>query len=158
MRDFLINWNLSRAVFSDILRKQVVTFIKFWENMNGVTEEWKPKVIWKFAFYHLLLHIALVYGIILIISWRISLLTGLWGELAFLIGLTRWWIKIFHIAFLVYGAGGIGTGIGSHRLFAHKSFKATRALKILLIFCQTFAGIVIYLLENNSQFKEFLLF
>lgn len=49
--------------------------------MEQETEVWKPKVVWKHAFYHFLLHIALIYGIVLIASSRISLWTGLWGKL-----------------------------------------------------------------------------
>lgn len=47
-------------------------------------------------------------------------------------------IQIF--AAMVYGfAGGFGITAGSHRLFAHKAYKANRAMKIMLLYFQTIA-------------------
>lgn len=44
------------------------------------------------------------------------------------------------ISALTYGfAGGFGITAGSHRLFAHKAYKANTALKVLLIYFQTIA-------------------
>lgn len=43
---------------------------------------------------------------------------------------------VYHI-FLI---GGIGLGPAAHRYFSHRAFKATRAFKLFLIFCQTVAG------------------
>lgn len=48
-------------------------------------------------------------------------------------------LNIFFVA-LIYGfAGGFGITAGSHRLFAHKAYKANRALKIMLLYFQTIA-------------------
>lgn len=44
----------------------------------------------------------------------------------------------------VFLFSGIGTGVGSHRFFSHRSFKATRGFKIFLIFCQTVSGEVVH--------------
>lgn len=48
--------------------------------------------------------------------------------------------KFTSIGVFVWSIGGIGTSLGSHRYFSHRSFKATRGLKIFLIFCQTVSG------------------
>lgn len=47
-------------------------------------------------------------------------------------------IRLF--AALTYGfAGGFGITAGSHRLFAHKAYKANKAMKIMLLYFQTIA-------------------
>lgn len=44
------------------------------------------------------------------------------------------------ITALAYGyCGGFGITAGAHRLFAHKAYKANKALKVLMLYFQTIA-------------------
>lgn len=40
----------------------------------------------------------------------------------------------------MFTLAGIGTGVGSHRYFSHRSFKATRGFQLFLILCQQISG------------------
>lgn len=97
------------------------------------------QIQWTLFFLQLLLHFALVYGACLIITGRVRYSTLFWGKLSL-------WRRFFwhndnaSVVFEVFTFAGIGTGVGSHRLFSHRSFKAKRSLKIFLIFCQTLSG------------------
>ena len=52
--------------------------------------------------------------------------------------------KFFQIfsAIVFFLIGGIGAGPGAHRFFTHHAYKATRGLKIFLIFAQQISGMV----------------
>jgi fatty-acid desaturase len=46
----------------------------------------------------------------------------------------------FNSSAALYGhAGAFGITAGAHRLFAHKSYKANRPMKLMLLFLQTIA-------------------
>ena len=44
------------------------------------------------------------------------------------------------IGWIVGILGGIGTTVGAHRLFTHRTFKANQNLKLLMMVLQTMAG------------------
>lgn len=46
---------------------------------------------------------------------------------------------LFSVYFVAW-LGGIGTTMGAHRLWTHRSYKARRPLRIILIIMQTIAG------------------
>lgn len=50
------------------------------------------------------------------------------------------WTLMFVMAFY-YNMGGIGATVGSHRLWTHRSFKATYPLRLFLMIAQSSAGI-----------------
>jgi stearoyl-CoA desaturase (delta-9 desaturase) len=49
-------------------------------------------------------------------------------------------IPTYTIAWIVGIAAGLGTTVGSHRFFTHKTFKANTKLKVFLLFLQTLAA------------------
>ncbi|KOB70664.1 Acyl-CoA delta-14 desaturase, partial [Operophtera brumata] len=87
----------------------------------GTDYTYKHEVVWKNAIGFLILHIFAIWGFYLGLSGRLRLVTIAW---VFLVG---------------YGVSE-GVTIGAHRLFTHKSFKATPLLKGILIALQTGAG------------------
>ena len=46
--------------------------------------EWKTSIDWISAIYYLVLHTAAPYGLYLIITSRVCLATGLWGNISYL--------------------------------------------------------------------------
>eukprot|EP00116_Pleurobrachia_bachei_P011987 sb/3472249/ len=50
----------------------------------------------------------------------------------------QWKTLLFSVA--LYVLGGLGITAGAHRLWAHKSYKATPLLRTFLMLCQTLAG------------------
>ncbi|XP_017773359.1 PREDICTED: acyl-CoA desaturase-like isoform X2 [Nicrophorus vespilloides] len=85
----------------------------------GTDYTFKRKIVWFNAIGFLLLHLCGLYGVYRVFYANAA--TFLWmGVLAL--------------------ASGEGVTIGAHRLFSHKSFKATLALRMLLVILQTIAG------------------
>ncbi|KAJ8960527.1 hypothetical protein NQ318_013815, partial [Aromia moschata] len=85
----------------------------------GTDYSFKRKIVWKNALGFLVLHLGALYG----------------AYLAFYChGATFIW------AFILAVAASEGVTIGAHRLYTHKSFKATPGLRLVLIILQTLAG------------------
>jgi stearoyl-CoA desaturase (Delta-9 desaturase) len=80
-------------------------------------QEYKIRIKWFNVFILSLLHICAIYGFTLEKS-RQTVILG-------------WIIGIL---------GGIGTTVGAHRLFTHRTFKANQKLKVLMVILQTMAG------------------
>ena len=76
------------------------------------------KVVWRNVILFVLLHSYTLYGLYLCFSGNTMLLT-----MAF---------SVF-----LYWCGGLGITMGAHRLWAHKSYKATSPIRFLLMLCQT---------------------
>ncbi|KAK6627834.1 hypothetical protein RUM44_010313 [Polyplax serrata] len=85
--------------------------------------EFRTKIVWFNAIGFLLMHLAGLYGL------GLSIRDLSKGHVA-----TFTWM-----AFLVF-LGGEGITIGAHRLWTHKSFKASLPLQVMLIAMQTLAG------------------
>lgn len=80
-------------------------------------DDYKMEIKWRNVFIFIYLHAAAAYGFMLpktrgtiIVGWTVGILSGL------------------------------GTTVGSHRLFTHRTFKANQSLKILMMLLQTMAG------------------
>ncbi|XP_055379280.1 acyl-CoA Delta-9 desaturase [Condylostylus longicornis] len=80
----------------------------------------KREASWPFVLFYIHLNILGLYGLIVLFT-NTSLTTV---------------IFTFILTFL----GIIGTTAGSHRLWAHNTYKANKVLKIFLMLCQTMAG------------------
>lgn len=67
-------------------------------------------------------------------------------------------MMIFLLAFFLIFASGIGVTMGAHRLWSHRSFKATPALRLVLLWLHTLAGQVkiirmtFFIIFNNDNF------
>ncbi|XP_063388979.1 acyl-CoA Delta-9 desaturase-like isoform X1 [Cydia fagiglandana] len=92
----------------------------------GTDYSYKHQIVWKNAIGFLILHIFAVWGILILLTGGVSLPTILWT------------------LFVAY-ISTEGVTIGAHRLYTHKSFKATPFLRAMLILAQTTAG-------QNSMF------
>jgi len=104
--------NRGIAFFQDIANDVVAN-----DAHEGDKDDYKIEIKWRNVFIFIYLHIAAIYGLYLpkqrstvIIGWIIGILSGM------------------------------GTTVGSHRLFTHRTFKANQALKILMMILQTMAG------------------
>lgn len=80
-------------------------------------EPYRIEIKWRNVFIFIYLHIAAIYGFTLpkklptvIIGWIFGILSGM------------------------------GTTVGAHRLFTHRTFKANQKMKILMLILQTMAG------------------
>ncbi|XP_071439707.1 acyl-CoA Delta-9 desaturase-like [Hetaerina americana] len=82
--------------------------------------DFKRKIVWENVFVFASLHLAALYGLYLAIT-SARLLTNLW-------------------ALLLLFASAQGMLIGAHRLYAHKSFKASIQLRLILVILHTVAG------------------
>jgi len=49
-------------------------------------------------------------------------------------------LNISNLAALLTLLGTLGVTVGVHRLWAHRTFTASKPLKVFLMFCQTTAG------------------
>ncbi len=58
--------------------------------------------------------------------------------LAYLIYQKLWSAWIFGYIYSIFG--GIGITVGAHRLWSHRSYKASLPLRIFLMICQSIAG------------------
>ncbi|CAH1167015.1 unnamed protein product [Phyllotreta striolata] len=87
----------------------------------GTDPNFHREIVWKNAIFFLLLHLVALYGLYLILTLQVKVLTIIW------------------IAILIVTTGE-GITMGAHRLYSHKSFKATPFLRFLLIIFQTMAG------------------
>lgn len=77
------------------------------------------KIVWRNVFAMSALHLAAVYGLILLPSAKV---------------LTWLWLLTFHFI------GGVGITAGAHRLWSHKAYKAKWPLRLLLSIMATTAG------------------
>ena len=80
-------------------------------------EEYKMEIKWKNVIFMTYLHIAAVYGFLLPKS-----------------------MAAYIIFWTFTVAAGFGTTAGAHRYFTHKTYKANKKLKILLLVLHTIAG------------------
>ncbi|XP_047532043.1 acyl-CoA Delta-9 desaturase-like [Vanessa atalanta] len=87
----------------------------------GTDYSYKHKIVWKNAIGFIFLHTLALWGLWLFATGSIKFTTYLWT------------------AILMFTSTE-GVTIGAHRLFAHKSFKATPLLKAILLIFQTMAG------------------
>ncbi|XP_013193918.1 acyl-CoA Delta-9 desaturase-like [Amyelois transitella] len=92
----------------------------------GTDFTYKHEVVWRNAIGFLILHLLGIWGFFLCLTGQIYLKTFIWMVCVAYIGVE-------------------GVTIGAHRLFTHKSFKATPFLRACLILMQTIAG-------QNSMF------
>ncbi|XP_053605580.1 acyl-CoA Delta-9 desaturase-like [Plodia interpunctella] len=92
----------------------------------GTDYKYKHEIVWKNAIGFLILHILGIWGFVVMLTGQINLKTFLWM-----------------VSYAYIGVEGVT--IGAHRLFTHKSFKATPFLKATLILMQTISG-------QNSMF------
>lgn len=82
-------------------------------------EKYKLRLVWRNIILFAYLHIAALYGFVLMFT-SARIYTSLWG-------------------FLLYQLGGLGITAGAHRLWAHRSYKAKWPLRLLLTLFNTLA-------------------
>ncbi|XP_045767207.1 acyl-CoA Delta-9 desaturase-like isoform X1 [Maniola jurtina] len=87
----------------------------------GTDYSYKHQIVWKNAIGFLFLHLMALWGLGIIFTGGITFKTFLWFVLLLFISTE-------------------GVTIGAHRLVAHKTFKASPLLKVILLFGQTMAG------------------
>jgi len=88
------------------------------EIYNGLkTLDWS-KVVWRNVILFVVLHSYALFGLYLCITGQTKILT-----------------LVFTV--LLYWAGGLGITMGAHRLWAHKSFKASPSVRFMLMIFQT---------------------
>lgn len=80
----------------------------------------KSGIVWRNVFLFVLLHIVYVAGVTHLLYQK------LWSSWIF-----GYWYSIF---------GGIGITCGAHRLWSHRSYKASLSLRWFLMICQSIAG------------------
>lgn len=80
----------------------------------------KMELIWKNIFIFSLAHVFFFYGFYLMATGQCK------------------WQSIVFVAFQ-YLMSGLGITVGVHRLWSHRSFKATFGLQVFLVFCNTLA-------------------
>ncbi|XP_073993106.1 acyl-CoA Delta-9 desaturase-like isoform X2 [Rhodnius prolixus] len=81
----------------------------------------RAKIVWKNVIAFVILHLGMVYGLYLMFSFQVPLATIIWSA-------------------VVLYLGAEGVTIGNHRMWTHRSFKGTPALKTILLIGQTIAG------------------
>ncbi|CAG9579878.1 unnamed protein product [Danaus chrysippus] len=87
----------------------------------GTDYSYKHQIVWKNAIGFFILHIL-----------------GIWGHFIVFTGGIYWQTFIWGALLLVTSAEGVT--IGAHRLWSHRTFKATPLLKTILLILQTLAG------------------
>jgi len=80
----------------------------------------KYGIVWRNVFLFVLLHVVYGFGLVHLIRER------LWSSWIF-----GYWYSVF---------GGIGITCGAHRLWSHRSYKASFPLRAFLMICQSIAG------------------
>ncbi|XP_063827017.1 acyl-CoA Delta-9 desaturase-like [Ostrinia nubilalis] len=91
------------------------------EKFIGTNLNYKHKINWSITRRLVIIHILALWGLLKILKGEVYSATIYW---------------IFSIAHLSY----IGSSIGVHRYYSHRSFKATPLLEIILIVFQTITG------------------
>ncbi|XP_071439674.1 acyl-CoA Delta-9 desaturase-like isoform X2 [Hetaerina americana] len=86
----------------------------------GTDYNFQRQIVWKNVIGFIYLHAAAIYGLYLAIT-SAKLLTNIW-------------------AFFILIASAQGVLMGAHRLYSHKSYKATWQLRLILVILQTIAG------------------
>ncbi|XP_073952515.1 acyl-CoA Delta-9 desaturase-like [Choristoneura fumiferana] len=92
----------------------------------GTDYSYHHEIVWKNAIGFLILHLFALWGLGVMVTGGVCFKTMLW--------------IVIHGVFIL-----VGVTIGAHRLYAHKSFKATPFLKAALLLLQTASG-------QNSMF------
>ncbi|KAL0831993.1 hypothetical protein ABMA28_001493 [Loxostege sticticalis] len=92
----------------------------------GTDYSYKHQIVWKNAIGFLILHLLTLWGVYIVVTGGIQFRTFVW-------------------TFFVMYIAAEGVTIGAHRLYTHKTFKASPLLRAVLIIMQTMAG-------QNSMF------
>jgi len=106
------------------------------------------EIVWRNVILFVFLHIGAVYGLYLFVfralwcSVLFSIKKIFLSEIGFRYLSICWWFIDMMLAFFA----GVGITAGAHRLWAHKSYKASNGLKIILI------------IFNNIAFQVTILF
>lgn len=102
-------------------------------NENG---QYKREIVWRNVIYIIYFHAAAVYGTYLLMSAS---------------------IKTMLFAVFIFVVSGLGVTCGAHRLYAHRTFKATTPLKILLIImnCMAFEDSIYEWVRNHRVHHKF---
>jgi len=87
-------------------------------NTNGSAKTRKMEILWYNAGVMLAIHIAGFYGLYLLLTLQVK------------------WQSILYASIVIYYAG-LGVTAGAHRLWTHRSYKATLALRIFLASANT---------------------
>lgn len=87
----------------------------------GTDSNFQRKIVWQNVAFMFILHLTALYGLFMVVTFKIKLLTILW------------------CIFIILSSGE-GITMGAHRCYSHRTFKPTLALRILLIILQTMAG------------------
>jgi len=105
----------------------------------------KRDAIWPLVLFYIHVNILGIYGIYILLT-SASWATILFSEFVGLINSTyrilniNIYSYILKIAALLTLLGILGVTVGVHRLWAHRTFTASKPLKVFLMFCQTTAG------------------
>ncbi|XP_069699839.1 acyl-CoA Delta-9 desaturase-like isoform X4 [Periplaneta americana] len=88
-------------------------------SISGKTPGYKPEIVWRNVIIFVYVHVCAVYAVYL--------------------GFTKTKGATLLFGYLVASCGGFGITAGAHRLWAHKSYKATWQLRVILAIFQTIA-------------------
>ena len=108
----------------------------------------KPKIVWFNAIGFLILHIAAAYGVLLML-FKAKFLTIIWCKsyttyLNFHFGAVRWCtLRLYPLdssVSVMACVSGLATTMGAHRLYAHRTYKANKWIRLALVTFQTLAG------------------
>lgn len=66
--------------------------------------------------------------------------------------------SLLFVAFILLYGSGLGVTMGAHRLWSHRSFKATASLRLFLLWLHTLAGQVSCISLHLSVFGRFKIF
>ncbi|KAL0881588.1 hypothetical protein ABMA27_001417 [Loxostege sticticalis] len=102
------------------------SYLKICTQYIGTDYSYKHQIVWKNAIGFLILHLLTLWGVYIVVTGGIQFRTYVWS-------------------LLVMYLSGLGVTIGAHRLYTHKSFKASSTLRAALIILQTITG-------QNSMF------
>nr|ALA65429.1 Z/E14+E13 fatty acid desaturase [Manduca sexta] len=97
---------------------------------------WKPRIKYYYVFFQLYFHVAAIYGVYLALT------------------SAKWQTNLF--GYVMIWINSLGIYAGAHRLFSHRSYKATRALQIFLMLCHSTAyqrNLFLWVLEHRLHHK-----
>ncbi|KAK9505042.1 hypothetical protein O3M35_009192 [Rhynocoris fuscipes] len=91
------------------------------EDLESKSSYFRTNLVWKNILGFAILHLGMLYGIYLVLTLQVPIATLIWT--------------------LVIGYISVeGVTMGSHRMWSHRAYKGTPALKTLLLIGQTMAG------------------